>query len=335
MIEVFENFHHMVKSIDDFFYKDEDLNVFQKKFNKNKEMYNALVEKVATQNKKIEWKKDDLLSMTDEQREELKMHQEYIKHQILELNKKIEWDKLEAERKKKELEEEEERERKKKELEEEEERERKKKELEEEKERERQKKVLEEEEKEKQKKALEAEEEKRRLKKILEEEEEERERQRQELEEQANCINYEEKKNILAEKVEQIQKLIQEKNSDVLTFEDCIDIIYKVNLPLTNSKKEELRSMKNIKKEELIKFIKGLVVIKQDVLEDMISFFQIWDVQKKGYIHKNLFLSILKQFGDGLNEEEENYLRAELDQSADPYVEYAKLLNKWISEEEK
>ncbi|ETW48726.1 hypothetical protein PFMALIP_03264 [Plasmodium falciparum MaliPS096_E11] len=102
------------------------------------------------------------------------------------------------------------------------------------------------------------------------------------------------------------------------------------NLPLTQNKLNKLKNMGDIKKDELVTFVKTLMLNEQEAFENMKTFFEIWDIMKTGYMHKNLIISILKQFGDNLTEEESNYIQKELNQMSESNISYVKLLKKWI-----
>ncbi|CAD2104003.1 myosin light chain B, putative [Plasmodium vinckei petteri] len=136
--------------------------------------------------------------------------------------------------------------------------------------------------------------------------------------------------NVEVEKIEKIQELIKNKNIDKLKFEDCIDIMYKSNVVLTRSKMEELKQMEPITTDEFVTFIKPFIINEEDALKNMITFFEIWDVKKTGYMHKDLFMPILKYFGDHLSDQEMEYLQKELSLSNEPNISYVDILKKWI-----
>ncbi|SCP04514.1 myosin light chain B, putative [Plasmodium ovale] len=137
-----------------------------------------------------------------------------------------------------------------------------------------------------------------------------------------------------SKKIREILGFIKEKNADRLQFEDCIDIIYKANLPLTHSKLSELKSKGDMRKDDFVEFIKTFILDEEEALQNMITFFEIWDVKKTGYMHKDLFVFILKQFGDKLTEDETAYLQKELNLSKESNISYVNLLKKWIKGEE-
>ncbi|CDO64990.1 conserved Plasmodium protein, unknown function [Plasmodium reichenowi] len=164
-------------------------------------------------------------------------------------------------------------------------------------------------------------------KKKKEEEEEKRKKEEQELLEEKDIKNnatFEEKK------IRLVKELMKEVNEETLSLEKCVDIIYKANLPLTQNKLNKLKNMGDIKKDELVTFVKTLMLNEQEAFENMKTFFEIWDIMKTGYMHKNLIISILKQFGDNLTEEESNYIQQELNQMSESNISYVKLLKKWI-----
>ncbi|WBY57441.1 myosin light chain B [Plasmodium yoelii yoelii] len=115
--------------------------------------------------------------------------------------------------------------------------------------------------------------------------------------------------NVELEKIEKIQQLIKDKNIDKLKFEDCLDIMYKSNIVLTRNKMEELKEMGSIGANEFVTFIKPFIINEEEALKNMITFFEIWDVKKTGYMHKDLFMPILKYFGDHLSDQEIDYLQ--------------------------
>ncbi|SOV78040.1 myosin light chain B [Plasmodium sp. gorilla clade G3] len=181
-----------------------------------------------------------------------------------------------------------------------------------------------EEEEEKRKRKEEEEEEQ---KKRKEDEEEKRKKEEEELLEDKKIKNnetFEEKK------IRIVKELMKEVNEETLSLEKCVDIIYKANLPLTQNKLNNLKNMGDIKKDELVTFVKTLMLNEQEAFENMKTFFEIWDIMKTGYMHKNLIISILKQFGDNLTEEESNYIQQELNQMSESNISYVKLLKKWI-----
>ncbi|KYN96518.1 hypothetical protein PRSY57_1117100, partial [Plasmodium reichenowi] len=160
-------------------------------------------------------------------------------------------------------------------------------------------------------------------KKKKEEEEEKRKKEEQELLEEKDIKNnatFEEKK------IRLVKELMKEVNEETLSLEKCVDIIYKANLPLTQNKLNKLKNMGDIKKDELVTFVKTLMLNEQEAFENMKTFFEIWDIMKTGYMHKNLIISILKQFGDNLTEEESNYIQQELNQMSESNISYVKLL---------
>ncbi|CRH00055.1 myosin light chain B, putative [Plasmodium relictum] len=128
------------------------------------------------------------------------------------------------------------------------------------------------------------------------------------------------------------EKKLRKKKS--FTYEECIDIIYKANLALTGNKLNELKSMGEVSKDDLIIFINSIVLNEEEALQNMITFFEIWDVQKTGYMHKDLLLFILKQFGDNFTEEEVNFLRRELNLANGYNIYYVDLLKRWIHGDE-
>ncbi|VTZ68757.1 myosin light chain B, putative [Plasmodium chabaudi chabaudi] len=132
------------------------------------------------------------------------------------------------------------------------------------------------------------------------------------------------------EKIEKIQEFIKNKNVDKLKFEDCLDIMYKSNVVLTRSKMEELKQMDPITTDEFVTFIKPFIINEEEALKNMITFFEIWDVKKTGYMHKDLFMPILKYFGDHLSDQEMDYLQKELSLSNEPNISYVDILKKWI-----
>ncbi|VEV56359.1 myosin light chain B, putative [Plasmodium vinckei vinckei] len=136
--------------------------------------------------------------------------------------------------------------------------------------------------------------------------------------------------NVEVEKIEKIQELIKNKNTDKLKFEDCVDIMYKSNVVLTRSKMEELKDKEPIAIDEFVTFIKPFIINEEDALKNMITFFEIWDVKKTGYMHKDLFMPILKYFGDHLTDQEMEYLQKELSLSNEPNISYIDILKKWI-----
>ncbi|ETW41952.1 hypothetical protein PFNF135_03450 [Plasmodium falciparum NF135/5.C10] len=165
------------------------------------------------------------------------------------------------------------------------------------------------------------------VKNFKEEEEEKRKKEEQELLEEKDIKNnetFEEKK------IRLVKELMKEVNEETLSLEKCVDIIYKANLPLTQNKLNKLKNMGDIKKDELVTFVKTLMLNEQEAFENMKTFFEIWDIMKTGYMHKNLIISILKQFGDNLTEEESNYIQKELNQMSESNISYVKLLKKWI-----
>ncbi|CRG96235.1 myosin light chain B, putative [Plasmodium gallinaceum] len=159
---------------------------------------------------------------------------------------------------------------------------------------------------------------------------EEQEKKTEELKEQQ--IN---EGTIVDKKIRKVKKLMEEKNIENFTYEECVDIIYKANLALTENKLSELKSKGDISKDELIIFIKSIVLNEEEALQNMITFFEIWDVQKTGYMHKDLLLFILKQFGDNFTEEEANFLQRELNLANGSNISYVDLLKRWIHGDEK
>ncbi|SPJ10936.1 conserved Plasmodium protein, unknown function [Plasmodium sp. DRC-Itaito] len=291
LLEVMEHFHQMIKNVDEFIYKNKDKNELITYMNKKKKKYGDITKKISEKNKELNLKVKNSVPYNFYMGIELKKHEEYLKIQMDEMKKKEE----EEKRKRKEKEEEE------------------------------QKKRKEEEEKEEQKKRKEEEEKVEKKKK--EEEEEKRKKEEQELLEDKKIKNnetFEEKK------IRLVKELMKEVNEETLNLEKCVDIIYKANLPLTQNKLNKLKSMGDIKKDELITFVKTLMLNEQEAFENMKTFFEIWDIMKTGYMHKNLIISILKQFGDNLTEEESNYIQQELDQMSESNISYVKLLKKWI-----
>ncbi|ETB57797.1 hypothetical protein YYC_04612 [Plasmodium yoelii 17X] len=99
--------------------------------------------------------------------------------------------------------------------------------------------------------------------------------------------------NVELEKIEKIQQLIKDKN----------------NIVLTRNKMEELKEMGSIGANEFVTFIKPFIINEEEALKNMITFFEIWDVKKTGYMHKDLFMPILKYFGDHLSDQEIDYLQ--------------------------
>ncbi|CXI44185.1 myosin light chain B, putative [Plasmodium berghei] len=136
--------------------------------------------------------------------------------------------------------------------------------------------------------------------------------------------------NVELDKIEKIQEFIKNKNIDKLKFEDCVDIMYKSNIVLTRNKMEELKQMGLITANEFVTFIKPFIINEEEALKNMITFFEIWDVKKTGYMHKDLFMPILKYFGDHLSDQEIDYLQKELNLSNEPKISYADILKKWI-----
>ncbi|CDU18086.1 myosin light chain B, putative [Plasmodium yoelii] len=136
--------------------------------------------------------------------------------------------------------------------------------------------------------------------------------------------------NVELEKIEKIQQLIKDKNIDKLKFEDCLDIMYKSNIVLTRNKMEELKEMGSIGANEFVTFIKPFIINEEEALKNMITFFEIWDVKKTGYMHKDLFMPILKYFGDHLSDQEIDYLQKEINLLNEANISYADILKKWI-----
>ncbi|SOV15547.1 conserved Plasmodium protein, unknown function [Plasmodium gaboni] len=292
LLQVMEHFHQMINNVDEFIYKNKDKNELITYMNKKKKKYGDISKTICQKNKELNLKVKNFVPYNFSMGKELKKHEEYLKIQIDEMKKKEE-----EEEKRKEKEEEEER-RKRKEQEEEEEKKRK-----------------EEDEKAEKKKKEE------------EEEEEKRKKEEEELLEEKKIKNdetFEEKK------IKLVKELMKDVNEETLSLEKCIDIIYKSNLPLTQNNLNKLKNMGDIKKDELVTFVKTLMLNEEEAFENMKTFFEIWDIMKTGYMHKNLIISILKQFGDNLTEEESNYIQQELNQTSESNISYVKLLKKWI-----
>ncbi|SOS79224.1 myosin light chain B [Plasmodium sp. gorilla clade G1] len=290
LLEVMEHFHQMINNVDEFIYKNKDKNELVTYMNKKKKKYGDITKKISEKNKELNLKVKNFVPYNFSMGTELKKHEEYLKIQMDEMKKK------EEEEKRKRKEEEEEEQKKRKEEEEEEQKKRK-------------------------------EEEEKIEKKKKEEEEEKRKKEEQELLEEKDIKNnetFEEKK------IRLVKELMKEVNEETLSLEKCVDIIYKANLPLTQNKLNKLKNMGDIKKDELVTFVKTLMLNEQEAFENMKTFFEIWDIMKTGYMHKNLIISILKQFGDNLTEEESNYIQKELNQMSESNISYVKLLKKWI-----
>ncbi|SBS83539.1 myosin light chain B, putative [Plasmodium ovale curtisi] len=146
-----------------------------------------------------------------------------------------------------------------------------------------------------------------------------------------------------SKKIREILGFIKEKNADRLQFEDCIDIIYKANLPLTHSKLSELKSKGDMRKDDFVEFIKTFILDEEEALQNMITFFEIWDVKNlplthsklselksKGDMRKDDFVEFIKTFI--LDEEEalQNMITFfEIWDVKESNISYVNLLKKW------
>lgn len=174
-------------------------------------------------------------------------------------------------------------------------------------------------------------------KKELEEEEErkkqEEERKRQEEEKEAEdelrkLKNVEQ--SVITDKINALQSSMHETQLDKFNYDQCIDFIYKLNLPLTQEQCNELKEKNELTKEELSTFVKSLVQNEEDILDNMVTFFEIWDVKKSGLMKKDLFVFILEHFGDQFSQEESTFLQKEMNSTNGPNVYYVDILKKWI-----
>ncbi|GAB66462.1 hypothetical protein PCYB_092480 [Plasmodium cynomolgi strain B] len=272
LIEALENFRRVMTSVDEHLSREGNRSDFKETFDKSKKKYNDFVRKAAEKNKDLQKMGDKLLLTSALSGHELKRHQEYLNRQINEMKKNQGG------------------------VEEEEEQKGHKNggkvgEAE---------KSSHEEEQDK-KQPLEGES-SQGAKEITNDTER---KQAEQKGEQPTHVD----ESLEGRKINQVMELLQKKEIDKLTFEDCVDVIYKVNLPLTQSKLNELKAMGEVHKDDLVAFIKTFIVQEEEALQNMITFFEIWDVQKTGYMHKELILLILKQFGDSLTEDEMEYLR--------------------------
>ncbi|KJP87628.1 hypothetical protein AK88_02656 [Plasmodium fragile] len=290
LIEALENFRRVMISVDEHLAREGDRSNFKETFEKSKKKYNDFVRKAAQKNKDLQQMGDKLLLESALSGRELKKHQEYLNKQISEMIKKkgvVEGG--------------------------------------EEKQGEEQKglknrgnvgeaeKTNNEEQQDK-KQNLEGES-SQGAKEIANEKETE---QAEQKDEQPTHVD----ESLEGKKINQVMELLKKKQMNRLSFEDCVDVIYKANIPLTQSKLNELKAMGEVDKEDLVAFIKTFIIDEDEALQNMITFFEIWDVQKTGYMHKELILLILKQFGDRLTEDEMEYLQGEVNAFKDSNISY-------------
>ncbi|EDL45578.1 hypothetical protein, conserved [Plasmodium vivax] len=274
LIEALENFRRVMTSVDEHLSREGGRSDFKETFDKSKKKYNDFVRKAAEKNKDLQKMGDKLLLASALSGRELKRHQEYLNRQIKEIRKNegiVEGGEEEQKGHKNRG------------------------------------KVgdaekgshAEEQDKEQ---PLEGESSSQGAKEIANDAEGKEAKQKGE---QPTHVD----ENLEGRKINQVMELLKKKEIDRLTFEDCVDVIYKANLPLTQSKLNELKAMGEVRKDDLVAFIKTFIMDEDEALQNMITFFEIWDVQKTGYMHKELILLILKQFGDSLTEDEMEYLR--------------------------
>lgn len=292
LIEALENFRRVMISVDEHLSRESDRSDFKKTFDNSKKKYNDFVRKAAVKNKELQKMGDKLILMNALSGQELKKHQEYLNRQINQIRKNQGG------------------------IEEEEQKGNKN-----------NGKVGEvekgnQEEEQDQKQTLEG----KSCQGVKDIPNDIEGKQGEEKEEQTKRVD----ESLEGRIINQVMELLQKKENNKLTFEDCVDVIYKVNLPLTQSKLNELKAMGEVDKEDLIAFIKTFIMDEDEALQNMITFFEIWDVQKTGYMHKELILLILKQFGDRLTEDEMEYLRGEVNAFKESNISYVDLLKRWI-----
>ncbi|SBS96900.1 myosin light chain B, putative (MLC-B) [Plasmodium malariae] len=306
--KLLEDYHSMITSVDKFLYKDEDKNNFKIAFTENKKRYNNLVKKVSGKNDEIRKKGKELVLSNTKKGNELKKHREYLNEQINEIKQK------EEEEKRKKQDQDNERMMKQKQNSEQ---------------------VL---------KQTQADEQEgninkkkigdhqnntapdletrtiAKVNKCMEEKGVRKRKRETELEIEADK----------GDKALLCRYYIQSGNIKMLLYEFIHISTHECNLPLTRSKLNELKSMGEISREDLIDFIKTIIIDEEEAFHNMVTFFEIWDVQKTGFMHKDLILSILKQFGDNLTDEEADYLEQELNLSKESNVSYVNLLKTLI-----
>ncbi|ANQ08137.1 Uncharacterized protein PCOAH_00025050 [Plasmodium coatneyi] len=290
LIEALENFRRVMTSVDEHLSREGDRSNFKETFDKSKKKYNDFVRKAAEKNKELQKMGDKLLLVSALSGRELKKHQEYLNRKINEIRKNQGG--VEEEEQKGYM---------------------------------------------NQGKVGEAEkgsqEEEQDNKQNLEGESSQGAKEipndvagkeAEQKDEQPTHVD----ESLEGRKINQVMELLQKKENNKLTFEDCVDVIYKANLPLTQSKLNELKAMGEVEKGDLVAFIKTFIIDEDEALQNMITFFEIWDVQKTGYMHKELILLILKQFGDRLTEDEMEYLRGEVNAFKESSISYVDLLKR-------
>ncbi|GAW80955.1 hypothetical protein, conserved [Plasmodium gonderi] len=300
LVETLENFRHVITNVDKYISKEDSNNKhdFKEIFDKNKKKYNDLVRKATHKNKEIENVGNKLLLSNSLSKHELKKHQEYLNKQINEIRKNegSKWG-----HKEQGLVEEEES-------------------------------IIqyevEQEEKEKEKKRKQEEEEKTQLANEVEQENEIKgpDRKAEQEVERPDPVD----ETMEGRIIKQVNGILEKIDVNKLSFQECVDVIYKANLPLTQSKLNKLKGMGEVSKEDLVTFIKTLIINEDEALQNMITFFEIWDVKKTGHMHKELILLILRQFGDSLTDEEMDYLRGEINAMKESNISYIDLLKRWI-----
>ncbi|EUD65455.1 hypothetical protein C922_04195 [Plasmodium inui San Antonio 1] len=271
LIEALENFRRVMTSVDEHLSREGDTSDFKKTFDKSKKKYNDFVRKVAEKNKDLQKMGDKLILASALSGRQLKRHQEYLNRKINEIRKSEGGPQEEEQKGHKNRG----------------------------KVGETEKRGLHEEEQDKE--TLEGES-SQGAKEIANDIEKKQDKHKGEQPTQVD-------ESLEGRKINQVMEILKRKEIDHLTFEDCVDVIYKANLPLTQSKLNELKAMGEVHKDDLVAFIKTFLIDEDEALQNMITFFEIWDVQKTGYMHKDLILLILKQFGDSFTEDEMEYLR--------------------------
>lgn len=312
LTDVFGCFQEILYELDNYFVNNEKQNVKKYTFAEKRNKYNAMLKRIPESVAAINLVEDMKKSRTQKTLEEIK------KSQQLHLSKE--------EEKKREEKEREEKEREDKEREEKErvEKEREEKEREEKERIEKEREEKEREEKERVEKEREEKEREEKERKEKEREEKERE-EKQEKEEEERAV---------ASKVDLLTKTLDKIDNDKLNYEQCVDFIYKMNIPLTQENINELKNKKELTKNELSDYAISIMQNEDEILDNMITFFQIWDVKKSGFMKKDLFVFILEQFGDHFTVEESSFLQKELNATKGPTLCYVDILKKWIHGEE-
>ncbi|SBT35166.1 myosin light chain B, putative [Plasmodium ovale wallikeri] len=119
------------------------------------------------------------------------------------------------------------------------------------------------------------------------EEEEKKKRRKQEEEEKRvgneieenKAKNYEEKEAKEAAE-EAIEENVENESMESKKIREILGFIKeKNNLPLTHSKLSELKSKGDMRKDDFVEFIKTFILDEEEALQNMITFFEIWDVK--------------------------------------------------------